>query len=282
MKPKLLITMGCSVTEGYGCFDKDSFDYIPGKKFFEYDNFSEIFETNRVNFHSKGWPPRLQKKLKYDKLINLGLSGSSTSGQLKMFIEKFYGTNLSEKYDVLVFWLLTHQSRISFYSNGINVDILPHLTNETQKVQKFSKEYIEIGKGYLNFFKDINLDGLLEQSFYVKLMDIVCKEKGFNFLFTAMEPKYVGNERYAESFLKLFPEEPNLYSINSVDVIPDKKETEKWSILDCGHPNELGYEHVSNELYKLIKEYKSNLVNENTPTVYEYSYQGGYRNYNGQ
>jgi len=277
MKQKLLITVGCSVTEGYGCFDPATFNYIHGKKYYEYSDFSDIFKKNRLNFHNKGWPPRLQKKLKYDKLINLGLSGSSTSGQLKMFIEKFYDTTLSEKYDVLVFWLLTHQSRISFYRDGLNVDILPHLTNEIQKVHKFSNEYIEIGMGYLNFIKDVVRDGLLEQSFYVKLMEIVCKEKGFNFLFTAMEPK--AYKQHVESFSKLFPREHDLYSTNNVDIVPKKEEVEKWSLLDCGHPNELGYEHMANMMYGLISEHKSYLINKDTPQKFEHSYEGGYKNY---
>jgi hypothetical protein len=275
MKKKLLITVGCSVTEGWGCFDTSSFNYIPNKKYFEYTDYGKIIEKNRKNFHNNSWPVKLQKKIKYDKLINLGLGGSSTSGQLKMFVEKFYNTDLSKKYDVLVIWLLTHEARISFYSNYMNKDVLPHISNETQKVKKFSNEYVEIGQAYINFVNDITYDSLLEQSFYVKLMDIMCKQKGFNFLFTAMETKQ--NKKFVEIFSEVFPVESNLYILDNLDIIPKVNEKEKWSLLACGHPNELGYEHISNAFYNLIVKHKNYLINNTNPKKYENIFDGKYK-----
>jgi hypothetical protein len=89
MKKKLLITLGCPLTEGVGCYDTAT---IPPDmvNMLKHEKFSEVYDMNRERFHKFSWPSYLQKQLNYDFLINLGLGASSTSGNLKVWFEKYY------------------------------------------------------------------------------------------------------------------------------------------------------------------------------------------------
>ena len=68
MKKKLLITLGCSFTEGVGCYDPELLKQYPviNEKIK-----GDIYNKSIGYFHANGWPPRLQQKLNYDRLINL-------------------------------------------------------------------------------------------------------------------------------------------------------------------------------------------------------------------
>ena len=76
MKPKLLITLGCSYTSGIGTSDP---------------------------YHHM-WSRQLGIKLGFDKLINLGKAGASNSGCIKKFNEMVNNFPLNE-YDILVIFL---------------------------------------------------------------------------------------------------------------------------------------------------------------------------------
>jgi hypothetical protein len=166
VKKKLLITMGCSHTEGVGCYDISKMD-----KLVHYGDLTPHQSMyQRHNFHKLGWPNRLGKKLGYDKVINLGFGGSSTSGQVKQFSEKYLDKDLSE-YDVLIVWLLSDASRISFYSNKKNLDLV------AQSTQGLYKEYVR-------FISDIYIDTMLEQIFYIKMMEQICENKKYSLLLT--------------------------------------------------------------------------------------------------
>ena len=110
MKTKLLITLGCSYTEGVGCYDPSVLndEKLPlgvGRGF-------EVYTKSLDRFHNFGWPSRLQKKLQYDSLWNIGHGGASNSETAKRWMELFGDKNLSEEYDVLVLWMVTYAERI--------------------------------------------------------------------------------------------------------------------------------------------------------------------------
>ena len=65
----------------------------------------------------------LQEKLKYDRYVNMGIGGSSTSGQVKLFYEKLSFIESLKEYDVLLVWLLPIPFRFSFYTQGANADV---------------------------------------------------------------------------------------------------------------------------------------------------------------
>ena len=235
MKKKLLITMGCSHTEGVGCYDVDNMSQLthyaclPRKE--------EIIQ--RKNFHKLGWPNRLGKKLGYDKVINLGLGGSSISGQVKQFFEKYVDVDLSD-WDVLIVWLLSEPSRISFYMGGI-------VENFCQSnSQAMYMEYLKL-INQTNYDPDIDL--LLENIFHIKIIEQVCVSKRYSLLLT---PGY--DEKI---FTKLFTLHKSKYYLNKNPKSLLKEEL--WNTYRCNipegdsHLNAEGYEIFASRIYDEIK-----------------------------
>ena len=103
---KILLTFGCSFTEGYGC-------YVDGLSF---DDVSAHLD----NFHKLGWPNKLSNFLKFDKCLNFGKAGSGISYQISTFmdfiddIEKEY-----ENWDIHIILQIPAPCRHSMYRNGV-------------------------------------------------------------------------------------------------------------------------------------------------------------------
>ena len=146
MKPKLLITLGCSWTEGIGTKD-------PIKS---------------------SWPRKLGELLGFDKVINLGKAGSSNSGQIKLFYEYLYSNSFSE-YEVLVLFYMTEPSRFSFYSEG---EIKNFMITQDWNLHPLEREY-------LNIVNDIEIDPTLEQVFYTRTLEQSCKTNNFDLIVTS-------------------------------------------------------------------------------------------------
>jgi len=240
MKKRLLITLGCSGTEGIGCFPLDVVD-----KSITYDrdefHLTKEYHDLREDFidrcHELGWPNQLGKKLGVDKVLNLGLGGSSTSGQLKVFVEKYLETDFSD-WEVLVFWLLTESSRFSFYSYGE--------VNNIIVTQGYYNKKIE--QGYLELINDINVDPILEQIFYVKMMEQICENKGYQLLIT----HGFGDQ---DPLIKKRYKSKNYLTNEPFNIFPlSKDQFDEFLSPYCWHPNEFGYELISQRIYDKIKE----------------------------
>jgi hypothetical protein len=249
MKPKLLITLGCSYTEGVGCYDLSTIPKeITRKNYYQSELYSEIYNKNLDKFHENGWPNKVGRKLGFDEVINLGLGGSSNSGHLKLFIEKFYDSDLSN-YDVLIIWMMSDPSRFSFYSNGYNNNFI--LNNFFQ-----SKE---IETAYLNLIKDVDHDTLLEQVFYMKLMEQFCENKNYKLIFTYWSPVNKKLNSYFKTKKLLTP--------HYEDILDMGEDFENYHSPICWHPNEAGYEVIANKIVQNIKIYhpyvKIDKYNEN-------------------
>lgn len=273
MKKKLLLTMGCSVTQGFGCYDISTFKYVPDKPWDEYEDLKHIIKIHENRFLQYSWGSVLQKKLKYDRFVNMGKGGSSTSGQVKLFFENIDFLKSLKDYDVLLIWLLTSPSRFSFYSSGTNIDIIPNsLMN-----RNFLKS--EIDKAYINFVDDIDTDTLLEQKFYKDIIQETAKGLGFKFLYHSSLSG--SNEEFIIKFKKMFNDSNNLANLSKKTLIPcSRKNPELYSLLKCYHPNEEGYKIIGKNFFDLIKIYNSDLINEYTPTVYEQEKIHEYKKYN--
>jgi hypothetical protein len=264
MKPKLLITLGCSYTEGVGCYD---FNYVPKdfkinhKKF----NFNYILNSSagydfylksKDRFHEKAFPNILGKKLGFNKVINLGLAGSSASGNLKVFFEKFYTTNFSD-YEVLVFWLLPEPTRTSIYLNKMVHNIMFSEDND------FFKYYIN------NNAENIIEDIVFEQIFLLKSMEMFCKSKNYSFLFTAL------NNDFIDIFLKEFDSTSYLNKSRDFELLnfPSSADIYEYHSFE-GHPNEKGYEYLANTIFNSIKEYHSHLIFKNPTNDFTFVWNG--------
>ena len=284
MKKKLLLTMGCSCTEGVGAYDMNFIEDMK-RKHPEYNNITDhhmVYEDSKDRFHKYSWPSALQKKIKYDKLINMGRRSSSNSQQLKMFVEKFADTNFSEEYDVMVVWLLTHPSRISFYNNGQIETILNNFFADVEA-------YDNLSKALMTWIEDPHNDFLLEQLYEIRLMKLICKAYGYKFLFSSLST-YTNdfvtkvcpslNENNIDYFYK------NMIGYNGrplksfSNIQPPERDTnpEYYSTI-CFHPNERGYDYIAQNMFTVINKFFPSYVNDTEPVEYESIYDGHIMNW---
>ena len=252
-KQNLLITMGCSYTEGVGCYDYNLFtESEKSKKKFSNDEQGNLYDTHRDNFHAKGWPNRVGKKLGFDKVLNLGVGGGSTSGQLKKFMQIHDDERIS-KYNVTIIWMLSFSSRFSFYSQGWSRDLQMGASNK-------------LSKYYTQFLDNIENDTTLEQLFYLKCMENTCENKNYNLITVHIDQKTDGLLKFLHKSKTYLFDEPKsiFYKLNRP----------KYFSHVCNHPNEIGYEIVSEILTKQIKikfpNYIPTVVSTNTQFEYEY------------
>jgi len=239
-KPKLLITLGCSFTEGVGCYDEYTYEEVKESK----EPIEILIQKyrNRNRFHELGWPNRLAKKLKYDKIINFGKGGSSTSGQLKIFIENIKSVNLGE-YDVTIIWLLTEPSRFSIYANGRVVDYSSHETNIP-----IVNEYYKITDEF---------DYLCEQVFLIRNMINFCKLNNIVFYYDFWSNRiynlyyslWSGGNKYNDI-------KPFFLRTKRIHKFSEDKNRVAWD----NHPNEKGYEYISNVIYNELLLKNKNIV----------------------
>jgi hypothetical protein len=150
-RKKLLITLGCSWTEGQGC-------QIP---------------------YQDNWPIQLGKKLGFDKVYNFGKRGGSHSGQVKLLYDYLSKHNL-DNYHVLVIFLMTEPTRFSFYIN--------HTIQNYMIKGYWDIEPIE--KGYLETIEDLEVDPTLEQVFYIRTLESLCLNNNFDLLVTTWADNY--------------------------------------------------------------------------------------------
>lgn len=255
MKKKLLITLGCSLTEGVGCYDYTQELYEIDKL----DGFPTEYQINR--FHEFGWPNRLGKKLNYDKVINLGWGGSSNSAHIKLFVEKILIQDFSD-YDILVIWMLTSTDRFSFYVNGRIGQFFGVIDDTSSKLER----------GYFETIRmlDRNLpvsDDLLETVFYIKCLEQMCENNSFNLLITSWENL---------SFTKIRQFYKSKYYMKEVDstiaFLPE--EDGEYCSKVCRHPNEMGYEVFANNMFNSISKFNPHLINTNKVDKFTWEWDG--------
>ena len=253
-KPKLLITLGCSFTEGAGCYSDESVDWynLNKNKLNEHKLFSILKSKNHERFKTESWPFKLSKKLKFNKLINMGLGGSSTSGQLKRFFEKYDEFEL-EKYDTTIIWLLPPSFRFSKYVNGIIQDISIHNKN-----QAIAESYHEVAT---------DIDYSFEQIFTIRCMIELCKSYNINLYFDSW------NATTKTMIYEICNKNHSLrYILNyylNIDDISYVHHTPIYTAV-CGHPNEDGYSEISKLIYEKLITINLNILGNCDNTQNEY------------
>lgn len=232
MKEKLLITLGCSFTEGVGCWvdgAPNNLDNIPT------DTWALWYERSKKSFHENGWPYKLGRLMGFDKTINFGFGASSISGNIKhWFTSEYFHKDLSG-YDTTMIWLLPGCLRFSRYTNGFICDI--HLTADN--------DYF---KNWILNSKDIDFDVELETKFHVEIMIQECKRRGIELIiFTMDEFRYpeLMNFKYYETF------------------IYDSYNKDEYS--NCGHLNQKGYTKLAYYMYDILKSNHSNILGNPLP-----------------
>lgn len=253
-KKKLLITVGDSFTEGVGCYD---YDKPINKSSHGLDEFG--YQTQR--FHELGWPNRLGRKLNYDKVINIGNGGSSQSAHLKLFFEKIISRDLSN-YDILVVWMLSHPPRFSFYSFGKITNFHPLSDSNNSS---------DLEKGYISSIGDIENDSILETIFYIKIMEQICENNNFDLLITSWD---------LISFNEIQKKYKSKYYMKEIDGPIAFFPRGEYKSKVCGHPNELGYEIYSKNMFESIQKYNVELINKNPVEKFEWVWDGDVTDWN--
>lgn len=264
MKPRLLIALGCSWTEGVGCYDPPlNYNVNTPYNSIEQLNFiKKLYDKNLKNFHENSWPNLLGKKLGFDKVVNLGCGASSNSHNLKILYEYMEDNDIS-KYDTLIVWLMTEPIRFSFYIGGKIKNFMSLPTNESK-----------IASEYLNEIKYINLDPILEQKFYLKNIETLCELKNIGLVVSSWNNSYSYLHGIYESKYYLhkkpiileppFTEDKNGYLVN-------------YSF--CSHPNKNGYEWIANQMVEGIRENHSKWYNTKENPNVDYSFKGDSKQY---
>lgn len=255
-KPKLLITMGCSHTEGQGCYDPDT---LPPNIPSDWENKEEyrdiIMDINAKNedrWHELGWPNRLGKKLNYDRVLNLGLRGSGTSGQLKSFMEKYHDEYF-EEYEVLLFWFLSYPSRFSVYSDGY----IHH---------KMLENYDLMSEGRLDYIENLDIDSTLEQLFYVRCMKEICKNRKWNYLVFQSDIEIM-------SILQQIDTDDYYLEMDGIDIWTRIIPSTDFQAF-CHHANEKGYELIAQTLHHQIKKHRPYLINQHKVENFTWEWNG--------
>ena len=255
MKKKLLIAMGCSYTEGYGCWDLSTFpdeildrlkNHTCKNPFFGNDNSNielhtpQLISKNIDSFQKYGWPSNLSKLMGISDVINLGKGASSNSGQVKEFFKRKLHDNPYSDYDVTIVWLMTEPFRISFYIDG--------------KIQNYMIESHPIWDAYFkeiishvsddSISNKIPLDDItLESVFYFNIMKTVCIKNNWNFYSFSLNPifsKVFRKYELSDNFI-----DTNIFPIYH-------KENEYLFSNVCGHLNNLGYSQLAKNMYESI------------------------------
>jgi len=264
MKPKVLITLGCSFTEGHGCYIEPFPYYInisdKERYYIEEENrniLEKNYEQQLENFRKHSWSYFLGKNLGFDRVINLGLCGSSNDAHLKIFFDYLENNKLGYS-DVLIIWYMTEPSRFSFYINGKVKSYMP----TTKEVTGIEKEYLkEIG--------NIDSDPILEQKFYIKAMESFCKLNNFDLILTSINPTYklLHKIYQTNSYLEPYP-----FHLQPPRTSIDSETLEYYSF--CSHPNQKGYMWIADKMAKGIKKYHSKWYSDIPNPNVEYTWQG--------
>ena len=235
---RLLITLGCSHTEGQGCYggsNKDLHNY-----YMYWDN-----------FHKYGYPPQLAELLNYDRVINLGSRGYSASACLVKFFTLFKNESFKD-YEVLVYWYVPHFGRFGMFENSCFTNHHP-------------KDNTDISECYYNYSAKnrMDYDDFLEVQYLLGYLGEICKNKNWKLLASPQDNVY-------NSFINKIKFDTFRFNEEYWFILPKRWfEFERHKV--DGHMNEKGYKDFSYMLFKEIKTRKPELLgNSSSPLISEW------------
>jgi hypothetical protein len=124
----------------------------------------------------------------------------------------------------------------------------------------------DIGREYIKFIDNIDLDPFLEQIFYLKIMEEHCQTKKYKFFYIPID------YNHNVLFEKLHNTK-NLMKFTK-SIFPNFIDNPNMKSLICEHPNELGYEYISNQIFTWIELNEPNLISKTTPNTFESTWDG--------
>lgn len=218
MKSNILIALGCSFTEGIGC---------------------------KKSPRTSGWPSRLGKKLGYDKVLNLGQGGSSNWTHVNLLLKILSEKDFTDS-NVLVVWMMTEPIRFSLYS-GISTK-QEYYEVELKNFLPLHENPNNFEKEYVNKIKHIDIASRYNQITHIKLVEQICGNNNFELIITSWNKDSKNLPSIYQSKNYLDTEMTEVWGEGPFQVEEFKK-----SKSICGHPNEIGYEKISQIIYDKIK-----------------------------
>ena len=232
----LLIALGDSWTEGVGCYTDEIVSKYKSDKITK----DEAFNLGRQHFNLNSWPTVLSELLNFD-VINLGLAGSSNSAMSKLLINE-YDINYKDDYEnVYVIFLISEPARISFYSD-----------KKIQSWQPSGNPIDPIMEIYIKEIMHSNYDIDMESVFALKTINYYCQAKGYKFFYgsafynvsSSLNTLFNLPNQNFHNFMK---EQSMIHIVNTHEL---------KSQLECGHPNQKGYNVIANKMHSIIVENK--------------------------
>lgn len=237
MKKNLLVTLGCSFTEGVGCYDMEN--NPTDKVFWEMD--AAEAAPHIEHFHKYGWPNLVGGQLGFDNVLNLGFGGSANSEHVKKFVQRVVGRY--EEFNIYVIWLMTDPIRISFYDGNSITSANPNGTH-----------YQNLFKGYIKDINDVELGCINEQVFYIKTMEQICQNNGYKLIWESWH--YEKNR-----LLPVYNSVYNLFDGPSIFERANISDTDNPEIgAHDKHLNKYGYQVLANKFVEDIKLNKPEFV----------------------
>lgn len=256
MKKKLLITLGCSCTEGVGVYD-----YNVNPKLLRYTEMSPEKKLQAQNiFHEEGWPNKVGKQIKANKVINLGAGGSSNSTHLKLFVDKIVPRikELQEEYSIFLIWMMTEPARFSFYSpTGIRLNNPAEVSQ-----QPFT---LPMEKAYIETMPEMTIGPIREALFYLKMSEAMFKHYNIEAVYTSWSPAMDLFYDYyiTDSYLKPEPHFLMKHSIGRAN---------RSGV--CDHPNERGYQIWADVITDALKLHHPNFLKNSVPGEFDWEWLG--------
>lgn len=244
---KVLITLGCSFTEGVGCYDytEISEKQLQVYKKTTYDK--EFYTKNLDNFLYGSWGSQLQEMLGASTFYNIGMGGDSNSGQSKKLYDYMDLLDLKDK-DVMVVWLMTYPQRFSFYKNGIprtvGFDVLDSDTPAGKMVDGYIKHIEE----------DYDFNTICEQYYYLRTVAELCKNRNFKFGWTSVEHETSLKvlSPLLDSYLSKTLLKNQIHGYSFIQDLLNRDNHEEKMSLICGHPNKIGYKEVATRFFSAL------------------------------
>jgi hypothetical protein len=263
MDKNIVITMGCSHTEGLGCWEDKHIpkDYTTGSKKFTNLEHEAIYENNKPYFQKYGWPSLITKKIGYDVLYNMGQSATSISGQTKKLIERFHNEDFSEFENKILIWLLNFEPRISLYLKGIITNIMHNAEDELEKNFYYSYikllEYNAVSENETRFGE---ADLRLEHIYNIRVVQEFCKNRNIKFIPLVIKD-YEGWLSYLAPDIKFYYTRFTLLRTFENLISPV-----------CGHLNRDGYQSLANKIFDMLEMDNDLAIFKNKDNIESFSF----------
>jgi len=244
-----LLTVGCSFIEGSGGFPKEFIEYCKPLKKNKVDELKNLYDPRWFTLNGIGH--NLQKKLNYNRLINIGIGNSSIELQIDELFRLVDLKKLKQQHDkVTVFLLLSYPSRYNKYINGESIAIAMEL-HKTIGVSKKQKT------------DNIYEDAVKDQIKYINILGSICELNEWNFVWGCVDP--VQEKIIKTNKLSNYLNELIRTPFDGTDeVMIDFELLRNNGLLSFDpHPNKEGYERIAENIYQWIKKNKPQLINSN-------------------